>query len=213
MSRLLLIRHGATAWNEAGRIQGRSNTPLSPAGRAAVAAWVPPPQAAGARWLCSPLARARDTAALLHGGAVVEEPRLIETDWGEWEGRTLAELRAELGPAMAENEARGLDFRPPGGESPRDVQHRLQPLLAALAEEPDAVVAVTHKGVIRAVYALASGWDMRGKPPVKLLNACAHAFTLAPGGQPRVESLNLPLAEGAGRTGGRAGGRASERMP
>jgi broad specificity phosphatase PhoE len=202
VSRLLLIRHGATAWNEAGRIQGRSDTPLSPAGRAAVAAWTVPPQAAGARWLCSPLVRARDTAALLHGRAVAEEPRLIETDWGEWEGRSLAGLRAELGAAMAENEARGLDFRPPGGESPRDVQDRLRPLLAELAAEPDPVVAVTHKGVIRAVYALASGWDMRGKPPVKLLNACAHAFALGPGGQPRVEDLNLPLAADVRRAGG-----------
>ncbi|HEY9538315.1 MAG TPA: histidine phosphatase family protein, partial [Kiloniellaceae bacterium] len=50
MSRLLAIRHGATAWNAAGRIQGRSDQPLSPAGRAAVAAWQLPPQAAGARW-------------------------------------------------------------------------------------------------------------------------------------------------------------------
>lgn len=193
MSRLLLIRHGATAWNEAGRIQGRSDPPLSPAGRAAVAAWTLPPEAAPARWLSSPLLRARETAEILRGAAVPEEPRLIETDWGQWEGECLAVLRAELGEAMAENEARGLDFRPPGGESPRDVQQRVRPLLAALAESGGTTVAVTHKGVIRAVYALASGWDMRGKPPAKLRDGRLHAFALAPGGEPRVEALNMPL--------------------
>ena len=51
----------------------------------------------------------------------------------------LADLRAELGPAMAENEARGLDFRPPGGESPREVQARLKPFLADLAAPTVAV--------------------------------------------------------------------------
>jgi len=193
VSRLLLIRHGATAWNEAGRIQGRSDQPLSPAGRAAVATWTLPPEARPARWLTSPLTRARDTAAILHGAAVESEPRLIETDWGAWEGKTLVELRDELGPAMAENEARGLDFRPRGGESPRDVQQRVGPLLATLADTTGTVVAVSHKGVIRAVYALASGWDMRAKAPVKLRNGCLHAFTLESGGQPRVETLNIPL--------------------
>lgn len=193
MSRLLLIRHGATAWNEAGRIQGRSDPPLSEAGRAAVAAWRLPPEAGNAHWLSSPLTRARATAEMLHGAAVAAEPRLIETDWGTWEGKALAELRTELGPAMAENEARGLDFRPPGGESPRDVQDRIRPLLAELAAGSGTTVAVTHKGVIRAVYALASGWDMRAKPPVKLRDGCAQSFTLEAGGQPHVERLNIPL--------------------
>ena len=188
-----MIRHGATAWNEAGRIQGRSDPPLSPAGRAAVAAWAPPPEAEGARWLSSPLARARETAAILSGAAVSVEARLTEADWGAWEGKSLAELRRLLGPDMADNEARGLDFRPPGGESPRDVQQRVAPLLTQLAAQGDTVVAVTHKGVIRAVYALASGWDMRGKPPAKLRDGCAQVFTVAPGGQPAVAALNVPL--------------------
>jgi len=193
VSRLLLIRHSTTAWNESGRIQGRSDQPLSPAGSAAAATWTLPPEAADAEWISSPLARARETAEILHGRPVPGDPRLVESDWGDWEGKTLAELRHELGPAMAENEARGVDFRPPGGESPRDVQQRVLPLLAALAEKAGTVVAVTHKGVIRAVYALASGWDMRTKPAVKLRNGCAQGFTLAPGGQPAIDALNIPL--------------------
>ena len=206
MSRLLLIRHGATAWNEAGRLQGRSDPPLSPAGRAAVEAWVLPPEAQRARWLSSPLIRARQTAEILaakipQGAPVAEEARLIETDWGAWEGKTLAALRAELGEAMADNEARGLDFRPAGGESPREVQQRLRPLLANLAAAGGTTLAVSHKGVIRAVYALASGWDMRAKPPMKLRNDCLHAFALEPGGQPRVEALNVALQAAAKAAG------------
>ncbi len=194
MSRLLLLRHGATAWNAAGRIQGRSDPGLSPAGRAAVARWTLPAWSAEARWICSPLRRARETAALLHAGPLVDEPRLAEMDWGAWEGRRLAELRDDFGAEMAANEARGLDFRPPGGESPREVQRRLRPLLAALALAGADVVAVTHKGVIRAAYALASGWDLTGKPPVKLRDGCAHIFALDPQGVPQVAALNLQLA-------------------
>jgi probable phosphoglycerate mutase len=202
VSRLLVMRHGATAWNEMGRIQGRSDQPLSPAGRVAVTAWRLPAEAAGARWLSSPLLRARDTAALLHDGPVETEPRLIETDWGAWEGRTLAALRGELGAAMAANEARGLDFHPAGGESPRDVQDRLRPLLAELAETPASVVAVTHKGVLRALYALACGWNMRGRPAAKLQDACAQIFVVGPGGELRIERLNVPLSGQPLRTAG-----------
>jgi probable phosphoglycerate mutase len=100
---------------------------------------------------------------------------------------------------MAENEARGLDFRPPGGESPRDVQARLEPWLAALAAGDQAInVAVAHKGVIRALYALAVGWDMTGKPPEKLRDGCGHLFEIDEAGRPAVVRLNVPLApEGA----------------
>lgn len=196
MSRLLLIRHGATAWNEAGRIQGRSDPGLSAGGRAAVARWALPAGAAWAaeaRWICSPLRRARETAEILHGAPVACEPRLAEMDWGAWEGRSLAGLRDEFGADMIANEGRGLDFRPPGGESPREVQRRLQPLLAELAAVGADVVAVSHKGVLRAVYALASGWDLTGKPPAKLRDGCAQSFTLDRAGRPRVERLNIGL--------------------
>jgi broad specificity phosphatase PhoE len=55
------------------------------------------------------------------------------------------------------------------------------------------VAAVTHKGVIRALYARASGWDMTGRPPVKLRDACAQCFLLGPEGAPETDQLNLPL--------------------
>ncbi|NIA71665.1 histidine phosphatase family protein [Pelagibius litoralis] len=194
MTALLLIRHGPTAWNEEGRLQGRSDQPLSAQGRREVQGWRVPEADSRAAWITSPLMRARQTAEILHGTAVESEDRLIETDWGDWEGCRLAELRATQGVAMAENEARGLDFQPPGGESPRAVQARVKPLLSALARDRQDTVAVAHKGVIRAVYALASRWDMREKPPVRLERACAHRFDLAPDGAPQVAMLNIPLS-------------------
>jgi probable phosphoglycerate mutase len=205
MTPLVLIRHGATQWNLEGRIQGRADPPLAPEGRAAVSAWRLPPEMAGAPgigdwiWLTSPLTRARETAALLHAASesmepASIEPALVEMDWGAWEGRRLAELRSEGGAAMAEAEARGLDFQPPGGESPRRVQDRLRPLLARLAATGRPAVAVTHKGVIRALHARASGWDMTGRAPEKLRDGCAQRFLLGPGGAPEIDQLNVPLA-------------------
>ena len=191
---LVLIRHGPTAWNAEGRIQGRSDEPLSPEGQAEVQGWCLPEEFQGYRWRVSPLSRARQTAALLGHEDAEVDARLLEADWGAWEGARLAELRAELGAEMAATEARGLDFTPPGGESPRDLQRRLAPFLAELAAAGEASVAVAHKGVIRALYALASGWDMTGKPPQKLQNACAQVFTLKGDGDLGIDRLNIRLA-------------------
>ena len=194
MTLLALIRHGVTEWNEAGRIQGHADVSLSDRGRRALAGLGPPNSLAAARWFSSPLRRATETAQLLGAGTVATEPRLIEMDWGAWEGRTLAELRAELGAAMRENEARGLDFTPEGGESPRRVQDRLRPWLRDVGAAQRPTVAVTHKGVIRALFALAVGWDMIETPPVRLQWTCAHGFVIDKQGEPRPARLNQPLS-------------------
>jgi probable phosphoglycerate mutase len=190
---LALLRHGATAWNEEGRMQGRADLPLSPAGRARLAGLRPPAELAGFTWLTSPLRRAVETAELLDVTGAQPEPRLTEMDWGAWEGQTLAALRAAPDTDMAEAEAKGLDFRPPGGESPREVQARLVPLLAEIADAGKPVAAVTHKGVIRAVLALACTWDMRGRAPARLDWHRVHRFRLDPGGRPALLDVNLPL--------------------
>ena len=169
-------------------MQGRADLPLSPAGRAEVLRWRLPHARAGARWHSSPLRRATETAALLTDGPVDIEPRLIEMDWGTWEGRTLADLRAKAPAAMAANEARGLDFRPDGGESPRDVRTRLAALLADFAAEPSDVVCVTHKGVVRAALSLATGWDMTSKPPLRLVEDAPLVLHADASGRVRLES-------------------------
>jgi broad specificity phosphatase PhoE len=189
MTSIIVIRHGQSDWNEAGLIQGRTDRPLSAAGRDEVRKWKLPDAWAGARCICSPLRRTRETAKLL-GLDPLLDPRITEMAWGDWEGQRLSALRRELGAAMTDNEARGVDFYPPGGESPRDVQMRLAPLLAEIEAR---TILVTHKGVLRALYALATGWTMTRKPPQRLLDGCAHAFVLAADGTPSVAELNIPL--------------------
>ena len=187
MTRLALLRHADTAWSAAGRIQGRADVPILPQPKLA-----PEKNSfTGFRIVTSPLSRCVQTAALLGAPDAAREPRIIEMDWGEWQGRTLAELREELGMAMAENEARGLDFRPSGGETPREVVERIKPWLRELAAAAIDTLAVTHRGVIRAVLAEATGWDMRGKPPVRLDWHAVHVFTLDRLGRPSVERLNV----------------------
>ncbi len=196
MTLLFIFRHGVTAWNAEGRIQGHSDIGLSEPARQEIPSWRLPEDARNATWLTSPLLRARETASLLgHPDARIDE-RLREMHWGQWEGWRLADLREKLGDSMIENEARGLDLQPPGGETPRQVQARLAPLLGELAKMPGPLAAVGHKGVIRALYARASGWDMTGKPPVKLQNNCCHAFRLSSDGTPAVQTLNIPLMGG-----------------
>lgn len=191
MTLLALIRHGETAWNVEHRLQGRSDIGLSPQGLAEMKALAPPPELGGATWLTSPLRRARQTAALLNGGAAVED-RLIEAHWGAWEGLTDAVTERHAARLRGPGRS-GLDFFPPGGESPRDVQRRLAPLLADLAAADGPFVAVTHRGVIRALLSLAIGWDMEEKAPVKLRWRAAHLFEIAPGGGVTLRQPNLML--------------------
>ena len=193
MVTVAFIRHGVTAWNLEGRIQGRTDVPLSPAGREILAARVLPQELKDMAWVASPLVRARETAAILSGRAIGEievDDRLAEMSWGQWEGAVLEDLRQGHGVAMAENEGRGLHFRPPGGESPFEVQARVREWLTEVARAGDDVVAVTHKGVIRALMAHALGWDMTGKPPVKLEWSAVHRFEVAEDGGTRVIELN-----------------------
>jgi len=122
------------------------------------------------------------------------EPALTEMDWGAWEGRTHDELRAQFGEEFTRNERLGLDFRPPGGESPRDVVTRVTRWLTTAAATGQPLVVVTHNGVLRALLALATGWDMAGKPPIRLQPAMLHRFALARGPALAVAECNVPLA-------------------
>ena len=191
MTLVALLRHADTAWSAEGRIQGRSDQPLGDAGRAALASVRLPAACRGMRVVTSPLARCVETATLLGFPRAAHEPLIAEMSWGKWEGRRLDELRNELGAAMRENEARGLDFRPEGGESPREVLARVSQWLRSVAEP---TLAVTHRGVIRVVLAAATGWDMLGKPPAKLDWRACHLFRIE-GGSPAVAPLNVAVEQ------------------
>lgn len=186
MTLLALLRHGETAWSAAGRIQGRTDVPLLPGISIQV-----PEICGGMRIVTSPLRRCVDTATLLGAPEAMREPRIIEMSWGDWEGESFAALRERLGAVMRDNEARGLDFRPPGGESPRLVLARLKTWLEDVAQAGEPTLAVTHRGVIRALFAEATGWDMRGKPPARLEWDAVHLFVVDEAGAPRIERLNV----------------------
>ena len=175
-----MIRHAVTAWNEAGRIQGQTDTALGASGRRALAGLRLPARFASYRVHSSPLARAISTAELLGLETPVLDRRLMEMDWGEWEGRTRASVSAADSCGVARNERRGPDFRPPGGESPREVQARVVDWARSVARSSSHVLAVTHKGVIRATLGLACGWDLDSKAPVRLDWTCVHRFGFEP---------------------------------
>jgi broad specificity phosphatase PhoE len=176
--KIVLVRHGPTEWNATKRIQGRIDNPLSQPGIEQVKRRRLPPDLRQVVWYTSPLRRARETAELMGVSNAVVEPALIEMHWGDWEGEILKPLRKQLGNEMRDNEARGLDFRPPGGESPGHVQARIAIWLRQLASKKQDCAAVSHKGIIRCVYSLASGWDMRGESPVKFDWDGGHQFQL-----------------------------------
>ncbi len=190
MTQLLFIRHGPTEWNKAKRLQGRSDIPLSAEGKVAVQQWNIPTEFKNFQWVCSPLERARETAALL-GGKATLEPALIEMSWGQWEGEVWQELLAEDNPELDQNRAKGLGFRPLGGETPREVQMRLETWLTTL-DQP--TIAVSHKGVLQALYGLATGWQMTDKSPDKFHDARAHLFEVT-NGTPKVIRMNIALKD------------------
>lgn len=146
MTTLLLVRHGATTWNLASRLQGRTDVPLSADGirqarelRPLVAAWEP------GGVISSPLRRAVQTAALLSDRPAAQDDRLVETGLGQWEGRTAAELGADV-PRWRRGE-----LVPPGGETPDATWARLDSFLRDHHESAatSPVLVVTHGGVIR----------------------------------------------------------------
>lgn len=180
MTGVVMIRHAMTAWNEEGRIQGQTDIPLCTRGRRALAARRLPPRFASHRVHSSPLSRAVETAALLGLGAPVLDDRLMEMHWGEWEGQVRAEVDAVNAITGASDVSRGPDFRPPGGESPRELQARVIDWARTVSRAQSDVIAITHKGVIKATLGLACGWDLTSKAPVRLDWSRAHRFRFVP---------------------------------
>lgn len=190
---LAMIRHGPTAWNSEKRLQGHTDVPLSAEGRAVVSGWRVPAELEAYRWVSSPLSRATETAKLLSAKQPEIELRLTEMHYGDWEGRSLPELRQSLGKEMADNEARGLDFQPDGGERPREVQDRLRSWLAEVGQVAEPTVAVSHHGVLRALYSLATGWNMIDPLPEKFRWGAMHCFHVSDGGTVHLDRINVSI--------------------
>ncbi len=165
MTRLALLRHGHTAWNRAGQIQGRSDIPLDDDARRDLAQLALPAPWDRADLVASPLIRAQDTAALVGGRTPNTAPALIEMDWGDWEGQKGLALKADPTSGFRDIEHWGWAYRPPGGESPAEVWGRLEPWLATLTRD---AVAVTHIGIMRVLMARATGWEFDSPAPFQI---------------------------------------------
>jgi len=190
--RIALIRHGPTDWNAQKRVQGTIDTPLSAEGEAMMAQLLPPEGFDATRPFSSPKLRARQTAALLGLENPALDARLAEQNWGSWEGLTRAEMLARDGEDGFLRAGLGLAFRPPGGESTGELHARVQSFLTDAAKGTDAV-AVTHMGVLRAAYVLATDWDMSAPMPAELSLTAALVLSLDGDGVPTIAKLNAPL--------------------
>lgn len=195
MTDFYFLRHGITEWNQQKRIQGRTDIPLSETGKALLKQRVLPGDLQQLDWYSSPLSRALETGECL-SLQPCREDALIEMNWGDWEGQQLPVLRSDTRFAadFLQQEDRGLLLQPPGGERPVDVQSRVSRWAERISQQTDnAVGCICHKGVIRAIYAAAAGWDMLDKPPHKLDFTALQAFSYD-NGRWQIQSLNIPLA-------------------
>jgi broad specificity phosphatase PhoE len=164
---IAFVRHGETPPNRAGLLLGRGDPVLTDAGREqaeqlAGRLRVLAPESV----ISSPLERARDTAAPIAkavGCAVDVDERLIEIDYGEWDGQPFA----ELAPAVVRRWRGDADFAPPGGESLRVVGGRIAGFCEEWLRADRVVVAVSHVSPIKAAVRWALGvgdelaWRMR----------------------------------------------------
>lgn len=159
------MRHGHTAWNRAGRIQGRTDEPLDEEAREHLSRLRLPDEFRKRALLSSPLTRAVETARIVGRTDPALVPELIEMDWGDHEGQRGIDLLDDGNSGYRHIEEWGWDFRPPGGETPHEVWERLNPWL--LSARGDAV-AVTHIGIMRVLLARALGWDFGGPAPFRV---------------------------------------------
>jgi broad specificity phosphatase PhoE len=189
--KLALLRHGPTEWNAAGRIQGHTDIALSEAGLALMSSRRLP--FSFPRVYASPMLRARQTAQALGLAAPVLDARLMEQNWGAWQGLTRAEILARDGEDafIKAGSERGEAFRPGGGESTGELHARVAAFLKDAARGDDDAIAVAHLGVLRAAYTLATGWDMATPMPADLDVSKILLLSLNKDGQPEIEVLNL----------------------
>jgi len=192
--KLALLRHGPTEWNAAGRVQGHTDIPLSDAGFAKMAALRLP--VAVTRVYASPMLRARQTVQALGLENPVLDARLMEQNWGTWEGLTRAEILSRHGADafVKAGSDRGEAFRPGGGESTGELHARVAAFLKDAAHDDSDAVGIAHLGVLRAAYTLATGWDMTAPMPAELDISKILLLSLDAKGQPAIESLNLEFS-------------------
>ncbi len=144
---VLLLRHAQTEWSELKKHTGRTDIPLTDAGR--VAAQAVAPALRDRRFalvLTSPLQRAAETARLA-GLEAEEEPALVEWDYGAYEGRRTSEIREERPGWLLWRD--GV----PEGESPADVAARADAIIDRILGVGGDVAVVAHGHLLRMLAA------------------------------------------------------------
>jgi len=178
----VLVRHGETQWNVEQRIQGQGDSPLTAAG-------IEQARAIGkrlagehfGRLVASDLGRAMQTAreiAALTRHAVTPDARFRERHFGAGEGITYAEIDTRYPGAFSRVREVDPDFAIPDGESRRQFHERVVQGLEALAHEHrgEALVVVTHGGVLATLYRHVHGIDLSVPHSVPILNASYNAL-------------------------------------
>jgi len=157
---LLLVRHGQTSWNAAGRWQGNGDPGLTDLGRdQAEALSRELTDRHGRPWrriVSSDLSRARQTALILADalGLDVElDPRFRELDVGRWTGMTREEIEAREPDLLEDFESGDPQVRPGGGESRIEIRVRTRGALRdwTTRHAGESMILVAHLGVIRAL--------------------------------------------------------------
>ena len=187
-TRIIAIRHGETAWNADTRIQGHMDIPLSDVGRRQAAllgqALAGEPVTA---IYASDLSRAWETAAYLGRAvdvAVTPESALRERCFGEFEGKTFAEIEVLLPEQSQRWRKRDPEFTPAGGESLLTLRERVVAAAARLAaDHPGELIAmVGHGGVMDVLYRAATRLDIQAPRTWALGNAAINRLLWTPNG-------------------------------
>jgi broad specificity phosphatase PhoE len=183
-TRLLLVRHGETAWNREGRYQGSTDVPLNANGRRQATALAAQLRAEPlAAVYSSTLRRASATARVIaapHRLRVVRDPRLNEINQGQWEGLRPADIVRRWAELHERWEREPLAVRLPDGETLDEVQARVLAALGdiALSWAGRTVCIVAHKVPLVTIKAHALGLSLadalRAMPP----NASVEAVEL-----------------------------------
>lgn len=163
MTRLFIIRHGETAWNADGRIQGHTDVALTEAG--VEQAWLAAERLRTEKIdavYSSDLKRASGTGeaiALIHRVPITTTPLLREANLGEWQGLTLKEAAERYPDEHAAYMKDSVANRPPGAERLEDVIARCRRFLDNIQERhPTGNIAVAcHGGSVRGILAAAFG--------------------------------------------------------
>jgi broad specificity phosphatase PhoE len=162
---LYFVRHGQTDWNKGGRFQSTTDVPLNETGLAQARAIRDELAARAVRFTaarCSPLSRARDTAAILLASSGLEaqvEPRFMEVSFGDWEGWQVDDLEREFGAQYREWRESNYTLAPPGGQSILSEAPRVRPALLELlplAVGADVLI-VAHQAVMMAMKVALTG--------------------------------------------------------